>query len=159
MTTEPRRVVVTGLGATTPVGGDVPSTWEGLLAGRSGVRTIEDDRFADLPVRFAGQVAVDPSEVMERPEARKLDRMTMAFSVEGRVPFAAPAVQAHAAKLRLGEMVRPGVLKWALRRAFAPLLPDEVVQRPKHGFNVPIDHWLKGQWSDLVEEAFSPGWR
>lgn len=88
---------------------------------------------------------------------RKLDRMTMAFSVEGRVPFAAPAVQAHAAKLRLGEMVRPGVLKWALRRAFAPLLPDEVVQRPKHGFNVPIDHWLKGQWSDLVEEAFSPG--
>ena len=55
MSTEPRRVVVTGLGATTPVGGDVASTWEALLAGRSGVRTLEDDWYADLPVRFAGQ--------------------------------------------------------------------------------------------------------
>ena len=61
-----RRVVVTGLGAVAPCGLDVPSTWEGLLAGRSGVRTIEDDRFADLPVRFAGQVAVDPKELREQ---------------------------------------------------------------------------------------------
>ena len=108
MTTEPRRVVVTGLGATTPVGGDVPSTWEGLLAGRSGVRTIEDDRFADLPVRFAGQVAVDPSEVMERPEARKLDRsqqLALIASREAWKDAGSPAID----PLRLGVAVATGI--------------------------------------------------
>ena len=68
------RVVVTGLGATTPLGGDAPSTWDGLLAGRSGVRAISDEWAADLPVRIAAQVAVDPGEVLERVEARRLDR-------------------------------------------------------------------------------------
>ena len=108
MTTEPRRVVVTGLGATTPVGGDVPSTWEGLLAGRSGVRTIEDDRFADLPVRFAGQVAVDPSEVMERPEARKLDRsqqLALIASREAWKDAGSPEID----PLRLGVAVATGI--------------------------------------------------
>ncbi len=108
MTTEPRRVVVTGLGATTPVGGDVPSTWEGLLAGRSGVRTLEDDRFADLPVRFAGQVAVDPSEVMERPEARKLDRsqqLALIASREAWKDAGSPEVD----PLRLGVAVATGI--------------------------------------------------
>lgn len=67
-------VVVTGLGATTPVGGDVSSTWEGLLAGRSGVRSLTDEWASELPVRFAASAAVDPSDVLERVEARKLDR-------------------------------------------------------------------------------------
>jgi 3-oxoacyl-[acyl-carrier-protein] synthase II len=69
-------VVVTGLGATTPLGGDVASTWEGLLAGRSGISRIEADwveRY-DLPVKIAGQLAVDPSEVLKRVEARRMDR-------------------------------------------------------------------------------------
>lgn len=69
-------VVVTGLGATTPVGGDVASTWEALLAGRSGVRVLTEDwveRF-DLPVRIAARVAVEPAEVLPRPEIKRLDR-------------------------------------------------------------------------------------
>ena len=53
-----KTIVVTGLGATTPLGGDLASTWEGLLAGRSGVRTIDADWAADLPVRIAAQAAV-----------------------------------------------------------------------------------------------------
>src|ERR687898_524028 len=68
------RVVVTGLGATTPLGGDVTTTWEGLLAGRSGVRKIEADWAADLPVQIAAQAAVDPAEILDRVEARRLDR-------------------------------------------------------------------------------------
>ncbi|WP_030566379.1 beta-ketoacyl-ACP synthase II [Streptomyces aureocirculatus] len=69
-----RTVVVTGIGATTPLGGDAASTWEGLLAGRSGVSLLEQDWAADLPVRIAGQIAVEPTEVIPRPQARKLDR-------------------------------------------------------------------------------------
>ncbi|MFI5521259.1 beta-ketoacyl-ACP synthase II [Streptomyces platensis] len=69
-----RTVVVTGIGATTPLGGDTASTWEALLAGRSGVSTLEQDWAADLPVRIAGQIAVEPTEIIPRPQARKLDR-------------------------------------------------------------------------------------
>ena len=56
------RVVVTGLGATTPLGGDAATTWEGLLAGKSGVARIAADWADDLPVKIAAQAAVDPAE-------------------------------------------------------------------------------------------------
>ena len=69
------KVVVTGLGATTPLGGDVASTWEGALAGRSGVRTLEYDWVAkyDMPVTFAGQLVVPPEAVLQRTEIRRMD--------------------------------------------------------------------------------------
>lgn len=68
------RVVVTGLGATTPLGGDVPSTWSALLAGESGVRKLDWEGVEDLPVRFAATLKVDPSEVMPKQALRRLDR-------------------------------------------------------------------------------------
>jgi 3-oxoacyl-[acyl-carrier-protein] synthase II len=103
-----RRIVVTGLGATTPVGGDVPSTWEGLLTGRSGVRPLLDERYAELPVRFAGQVAVDPSEVLERPEARKLDRSQQLALIAGREAWA-DAGKPDVAPERLGVVLASGI--------------------------------------------------
>lgn len=72
----PTRVVVTGLGATSPLGGDVPSTWQAMLAGQSGVRLLTDDWAADQPVKIAGRVAVEPSEVLDRVKARRMDRST-----------------------------------------------------------------------------------
>lgn len=74
MTTADVRIVVTGLGASTPVGGDVATTWASMLTGRVGVRALTGERYADMPVRIAGTAAVDPSEVLPRVEARKLDR-------------------------------------------------------------------------------------
>jgi len=68
------RVVVTGLGTTSPVGGDVPTTWAALLAGTSGVRVLTEDWAEQLPVRIAARVAVEPLEVLERVKARRLDR-------------------------------------------------------------------------------------
>jgi len=70
------RVVVTGLGSTNPLGGDVPSTWEAMLEGRSGVRTLTDEWVEQMPVKIAGRVAVEPSEVLERVKARRWDRST-----------------------------------------------------------------------------------
>jgi 3-oxoacyl-[acyl-carrier-protein] synthase II len=67
-------VVVTGIGATTPLGGDAPSTWEALLAGRSGVSRIKNDWGIELPVKIAAQIAVEPADVLDRVEARRLDR-------------------------------------------------------------------------------------
>ena len=71
-----KRVVVTGLGVTSPVGGDVPSTWDALVNGRSGVRPLTQDWAEPLPVRIAGTAAVEPTDVLERVKARRWDRST-----------------------------------------------------------------------------------
>ncbi len=70
-----QRIVVTGLGATTPLGGTITETWEGILAGRSGARTIDADWVTkyELPVTFAAQLAVHPSEVLARHQLKRLD--------------------------------------------------------------------------------------
>jgi 3-oxoacyl-[acyl-carrier-protein] synthase II len=67
-------IVVTGLGATTPLGGDVKSTWDALLNGRSGVAALADEWAAELPVRIAARMAVEPSERLPRAQARRMDR-------------------------------------------------------------------------------------
>ncbi len=69
-------IVITGLGATTPLGGDVATTWAGMLAGRSGVSAITEEWAEELPVKIAAFVKVDPSEVIDRVKARRLDRST-----------------------------------------------------------------------------------
>ncbi|MDF3297898.1 beta-ketoacyl-[acyl-carrier-protein] synthase family protein [Streptomyces tropicalis] len=69
-----RRVVVTGLGAVTPLGVGVGELWQGLLDGRHGIRELVDEEFADLPVRVAGVVPVDPAGLLPRAEARRMNR-------------------------------------------------------------------------------------
>jgi 3-oxoacyl-[acyl-carrier-protein] synthase II len=83
-------VVVTGYGATTPLGGDAASTWEALLAGKSGVNRIEADWVDkyELPVKIAAQLAVDPSEVLKRVEARRLDRAEQVAIIAAREAWA-----------------------------------------------------------------------
>jgi 3-oxoacyl-[acyl-carrier-protein] synthase II len=68
-------VVVTGLGATTPLGGDVASTWDALVAGRSGVARLTYEWADQLPVRIAAELAVSPTEHIDRVKARRLDRV------------------------------------------------------------------------------------
>ncbi len=81
-------VVVTGIGATTPLGGDVASTWEGMLAGRSGVRLLTGEKFDVLPVRIAATLAVEPTDVLSRVEARRLDRNEQAGLIAAREAWA-----------------------------------------------------------------------
>ena len=68
------RVVVTGLGTTSPVGGNAPTTWAALLAGQSGVRPIKHAWAEQLSTQIAAEVAVDPTDVLDRVKARRLDR-------------------------------------------------------------------------------------
>jgi 3-oxoacyl-[acyl-carrier-protein] synthase II len=103
-------VVVTGLGATTPLGGDVPSTWEAALAGRSGVRTLEYDWVEqyNVPIPFAGQLAVRPEEVLTRPEVKRMDPMSQYAIVATREAWAdagSPEVDPY----RLGTVVSTGI--------------------------------------------------
>ena len=105
-----RRVVVTGLGATTPLGGSITSTWEGLLAGRSGVRTMTHDWVAEheLPVTFAGELAQPVDEVLTRVEIRRMDPSAQYAIVAAREAWAdagAPEVEPE----RLGVAIGTGI--------------------------------------------------
>jgi 3-oxoacyl-[acyl-carrier-protein] synthase II len=73
--TTPKKIVVTGIGATSPIGGTAQDSWKALLAGESGIRTLEHDWVTqyDLPVTFAGEAKVRPEEVLERIETKRLD--------------------------------------------------------------------------------------
>ncbi|MFL6136397.1 MAG: beta-ketoacyl-ACP synthase II [Frankiaceae bacterium] len=109
MTARPQvPVVVTGLGATTPLGGDVPSTWRALLDGRSGVRHLTDEWAQGLPVRIAAPVAVEPSTVLDRVEARTLDRVQQLAVVAAREAWA-DAGEPQADAERLAVVVATGI--------------------------------------------------
>ena len=102
------QVVVTGLGVTTPVGGDVPSTWASLLAGHSGARRLPEDWAPDLPVQIAAPAAVDPATVLDRVQARRLDRCEQLAIVAAREAWA-DAGKPDVAPERLGVVVSSGV--------------------------------------------------
>jgi 3-oxoacyl-[acyl-carrier-protein] synthase II len=81
-------IVVTGLGATTPLGGDVPTYWAALLAGQSGVAALTEDWAAALKVRIGARMAVDPAGELPRVRARRLDRSQQAAVVAAREAWA-----------------------------------------------------------------------
>jgi 3-oxoacyl-[acyl-carrier-protein] synthase II len=104
-----RRVVVTGLGATTPLGGDVDSTWKALLAGQSGVRLLTEDWRELLPVHFAARVATEPADQMERVEMRRLDRSEQFALVASREAWKDAGSPDDIDKERLGVVIASGI--------------------------------------------------
>jgi 3-oxoacyl-[acyl-carrier-protein] synthase II len=103
-----RRVVVTGLGATTPLGGDVASTWAALIAGKSGVRLLTEDWRELLPVHFAARVAIEPADQMERVEMRRLDRSEQFALIASREAWK-DAGSPELDKERLGVVIASGI--------------------------------------------------
>ena len=85
-----KKIVVTGIGAFSPLAGNAPDTWAALLAGKSGVRTMEMEWVAkyDLPVHFAATVAVPVTEVLERVVTKRLDPSSQYALIAGREAFA-----------------------------------------------------------------------
>ncbi|WP_418276575.1 beta-ketoacyl-[acyl-carrier-protein] synthase family protein [Isoptericola jiangsuensis] len=108
--TASRDVVVTGLGATTPLAGDAPSTWAAALAGESGARTMDNDwsEKYGIPVTFAATIKVDPTEVLPRPEIKRMDPSAQYAMIAAREAWqdaGAPEVDGE----RLGAVVSSGI--------------------------------------------------
>jgi 3-oxoacyl-[acyl-carrier-protein] synthase II len=105
-----RRVVVTGLGATTPLGGTATETWEALLAGRSGARPMDFDWVAkyELPVTFAATIATKPEEVLAKVETRRLDPSSQYALIAAREAWA-DAGKPEVDPERLGAAVGSGI--------------------------------------------------
>jgi len=105
-----RTVVVTGLGTTNPLGGDIPTTWDRILAGDSGVHTLENDWAEQygIPVTFAGTIATSPETVLSRQETRRLDpsaQYAVVAAAEAWADAGSPEVDGE----RLGAVVGSGI--------------------------------------------------
>jgi 3-oxoacyl-[acyl-carrier-protein] synthase II len=101
-------VVITGAGVSTPLGGDLASSWQALLAGESGVRPLTEDWAEHIPVRIAATGKVDPGTVLDRVRARRVDRSVRFALVAAREAWQAagcPAVDPE----RLSVVVATGV--------------------------------------------------
>ncbi|HCX83896.1 MAG TPA: beta-ketoacyl-ACP synthase [Micrococcales bacterium] len=116
-------VVVTGLGTTSPLGGNVADTWSAALAGTPGAATLEHDwveRY-ELPVRFAAEVAVEPAEVLSVPETRRMDRSAQLAMIAAREAWA-DAGTPEVDGLRLGVVIGTGLGGlWTLMNAWDTL--------------------------------------
>lgn len=101
-------IVVTGMGMTSPVGGDVASSWSAILAGTPGITPIEADWIAEQPSRIAGQLAVEPGEVLAKVETRRMDRAQQAALIASREAWAdagSPEIDPD----RLGTVIATGI--------------------------------------------------
>jgi 3-oxoacyl-[acyl-carrier-protein] synthase II len=105
-----RRVVVTGLGAVTPLGLDVESTWSSLLAGDSGAAEITQFDHADYPVHFACEVKdFDPTDWIDRKAARRMDRFTHLILAAARQAVADSGLEIEKEADRIGAAVGTGI--------------------------------------------------
>jgi 3-oxoacyl-[acyl-carrier-protein] synthase II len=106
--TDRTRVVVTGLGAITPLGADVATTWQAMLAGKSGVTALTNDWAKDLPARIAAWAAADPATLIDRVQARRLDRFEQFALIAAREAWA-DAGQPEVEPERMGVVVSSGI--------------------------------------------------
>jgi len=112
-------VVVTGIGATSPLGGTARESWSALLAGESGIRSLEQEWVAqhELPVTFAGEVKVKAADVLERVEVKRLDPSAQLALISAREAW--PIVVSRVSTLSASSWTTPPVLVVSGRSSMA----------------------------------------
>lgn len=139
---------------------ELVSQWRGvlpLLASAEPPTLVADPgRWPLLPCFAERMMAVDTLTYLPDDILVKVDRAAMAASLETRAPFLDARVIDFAWQLPFAQKVRGGQGKWLLRQLLYRHVPRELVDRPKQGFGVPIEHWLCGPLRDWAEDLLSP---
>ena len=109
-------------------------------------------KICDAPTEIERMQFLDINFYMAEDILTKVDRASMAVSLEVRAPFLDPRVAEFAARLPLEYKLKGNKGKYILKKAVAPLLPREILQRPKKGFGIPIAEWLKNRLNPLMRD-------
>jgi asparagine synthase (glutamine-hydrolysing) len=109
----------------------------------------------DGPTRMDRVTAVDIGTYLPDDLLTKVDRASMAHSLEVRSPFLDHEFAEFAAKIPATYKWRRGEKKWLLKRAFSDVFPDAVKGRSKQGFSVPVDAWFRGDLADLADRKLT----
>lgn len=126
---------------------------EELVIGGAELPTAITDRkrWASLPEFTRRMMYLDLVSYLPDDILTKVDRASMATSLEARVPLLDHRVVAFASSIPVSMKIRNGQGKWLLRQVLYQYVPKEMVERPKMGFGVPIDRWLRGPLRDWAE--------
>jgi asparagine synthase (glutamine-hydrolysing) len=102
---------------------------------------------------LAGMIAADVAVLLPDDFLVKVDRASMAHGLEVRPPLLDHVLLELAARIPSRWKVHGGETKWVLKQAYRNRLPAQILERPKHGFDMPIDAWLRGPLCEMFEEA------
>jgi len=126
------------------------------VAGKA-VETIRDAFTPSGRDSLAEQMRCDLRLYLPDNILTKIDAMSMATSLEARVPYLDNEVVDLALAIPSRLKLRGGVRKWILKKAFAGRLPPDILRRGKEGFSMPMKNWLQGEWNGLMHELLCAG--
>jgi asparagine synthase (glutamine-hydrolysing) len=134
----------------------VPDPTRLVVDGREGADTLSRTIGGETPLSFLDRMLLaDQRTYLADDLLAKVDRASMATSLEVRVPILDHRVVEFAWRLPATQKVRDGKGKWLLRQVLRRYLPDDCIDRPKSGFSVPIDAWLRGPLREWAGDLLS----